>query len=86
LGFSRFKSVSIPEEDYTQYLRVRSLVQGASRRFLDILRSVNNYLDEDTRQEMGSWIWRRLFSRWQPISLRMFLIWMNICSRVLRGQ
>jgi hypothetical protein len=53
LGFTRFKSVSFPEEDYTQYLRARSLVQGASRRLLDILRSAYNYLDEDPRQEMG---------------------------------
>jgi hypothetical protein len=50
---TRFKGVSIPEEDYTQYLRARSLVQGASRRLLDILRSAFNYLDEDPRQEMG---------------------------------
>jgi len=53
IGLTRFKSVSIPEEDYTQYLRARSLVQGASRRLLDILRSAFNYLDEDPRQEMG---------------------------------
>jgi hypothetical protein len=50
---TRFRSVSIPEEDYTQYLRARNLVQGASRRLLDILRSAFNYLDEDPRQEMG---------------------------------
>lgn len=53
LEFTHFKSVSFPEEDYTQYLRARSLVQGASRRLLDILRSAFNYLDEDPRQEMG---------------------------------
>ena len=53
LGFTRFKSVSYPEEDYTQYLRARSLVQGTSRRLLDILRSVYNNLDEEPRQEMG---------------------------------
>ena len=53
VGWTHFKSVSIPEEDYTQYLRARSLVQGASRRLLDILRSAFNYLDEDPRQEMG---------------------------------
>ncbi len=53
LGWTRFKSVSFPEEDYTQYLRARNLVQGASRRLLDILRSAFNYLDEDPRQEMG---------------------------------
>ena len=50
---TQFKSVSIPDEDYTQYLRARNLVQGASRRLLDILRSAFNYLDEDPRQEMG---------------------------------
>ena len=53
LEITQFKSVSFPEEDYTQYLRARSLVQGASRRLLDILRSAFNYLDEDPRQEMG---------------------------------
>jgi hypothetical protein len=53
LAVTQFKSVSFPEEDYTQYLRARSLVQGASRRLLDILRSSFNYLDEDPRQEMG---------------------------------
>ena len=53
VALTRFKSVSIPEEDYTQYLRARNLVQGASRRLLDILRSAFNYFDEDPRQEMG---------------------------------
>jgi Mg-chelatase subunit ChlD len=50
---TRFKSVEFPEEDYTQYLRAKSLVQGTSRRLLDALRSALNYLDEDPRQEMG---------------------------------
>jgi len=53
VALTRFKSFSIPEEDYTQYLRARNLVQGASRRLLDILRSAFNFLDEDPRQEMG---------------------------------
>ena len=53
LALTRFKGASIPEEDYTQYLRARSLVQGANRRLLDILRSSFNFLDEDPRQEMG---------------------------------
>lgn len=53
MGWTRLKGVSFPEEDYTQYLRARSLVQGASRRLLDILRSAFNYLDEDPRQELG---------------------------------
>jgi len=53
MGLTRFKGVSIPQEDYTQYLRARRLAQGTSRRLLDILRSAFNYLDEDPRQEMG---------------------------------
>lgn len=51
--WTRLKGAYIPDEDYTQYLRARTLVQGASRRLLDILRSAFNYLDEDPRQEMG---------------------------------
>ncbi len=53
LALTRFKGADIPPEDYTQYLRARSYVQGTSRRLLDILRSAFNYLDEDPRQEMG---------------------------------
>ncbi len=53
MGLTRLKDVVFPEEDYTQYLRARSLVQGTSRRVLDILRSAYNYLDEEPRQEMG---------------------------------
>jgi nitric oxide reductase activation protein len=53
VAWTRLRGVSFAEEDYTQYLRARTLVQGASRRLLDILRSAFNYLDEDPRQEMG---------------------------------
>ncbi len=53
LALTRFKSAEFPEEDYTQYLRAKRLVQGTSRRLLDALRSALNYLDEDPRQEMG---------------------------------
>jgi len=53
VGWTRFKSVEFPEEDFTQYLRAKSLVQGASRRLLDALRTALDYLDEDPRQEMG---------------------------------
>ena len=53
VSLTRFKSVSFPDEDYSQYLRARSLMQGASRRLLDALREALNLLDEDTRQEMG---------------------------------
>jgi Mg-chelatase subunit ChlD len=50
---TRFKSIAFPDEDYSQYLRARSLMQGASRRLLDALRAALDLLDEDTRQEMG---------------------------------
>jgi hypothetical protein len=53
LGFTRFKAVEFPEEDYTQYLRAKSLVPGTARRLLDALRTAFDYLDEDPRQEMG---------------------------------
>jgi len=46
IGWTRFKSVSFPEEDYTQYLRARSLVQGASRRLMDALREAVDVYDE----------------------------------------
>jgi Mg-chelatase subunit ChlD len=53
ISVTNFKSVSFPEEDYTQYLRAKNIVQGASRRLLDALRTAFNYFDEDPRQEIG---------------------------------
>ena len=53
IGWTRFRGVSFPDEDYTQYLRAKGLVPGASRRLLDALREALNLLDEDPRQEMG---------------------------------
>ena len=53
VGETKFKSASFPEEDYSRYLRAKTLVQGASRRLLDVLRAALDYLDEDPRQEMG---------------------------------
>ncbi len=53
IGWTRLRGVSFPDEDYTQYLRAKSLVPGASRRLLDALREALNLLDEDPRQEMG---------------------------------
>jgi Mg-chelatase subunit ChlD len=50
---TRFKSVGFPEEDYTQYLRAKNLVQGTSRRLLEALRTALNTFDEDPRQEIG---------------------------------
>jgi len=50
---TRFKAVSFPDEDYTQYLRARTFIQGGSRRLLDSLRVAQDALDEDPGKEMG---------------------------------
>lgn len=50
---TKFKSVNIPDEDYTQYLRTRMLLKGGSRRLLDSLRVAQDALDEDPGKEMG---------------------------------
>ena len=50
---TRFKEVSFPDEDYSQYMRARVLLQGGSRRLLDSLRVAQDALDEDPGQEMG---------------------------------
>jgi hypothetical protein len=50
---TNFKSVSFPEEDYTHYLRTRTLLAGGSRRLLDSLRVAQDALDEDPGKEMG---------------------------------
>jgi len=50
---TRFKSITFPDEDYTQYMRARVLLQGGSRRLLDSLRVAQDALDEDPGKEMG---------------------------------
>jgi hypothetical protein len=50
---TRFKSISFPEEDYTQYFEARSLLAGGSRRLLDSLRVAQDALDEDPGKEYG---------------------------------
>jgi hypothetical protein len=50
---TRFKAIEFPEEDYTQYLRARTLLRGGSRRLLDSLRVAQDALDEDPRKEQG---------------------------------
>ena len=50
---TRFKSVEFPDEDYSQYVRARVLIQGGSRRLLDSLRVAQDALDEDPGKEMG---------------------------------
>ena len=50
---TRFKSIGFPDEDYTQYLRARTLLRGGSRRLLDSLRVAQDALDEDSGKEYG---------------------------------
>jgi Mg-chelatase subunit ChlD len=50
---TRLKSIGFPDEDYTQYLRARTFLQGGSRRLLDSLRVAQDALDEDPGKEMG---------------------------------
>lgn len=50
---TRFKSISFPDEEYTQYLQARSLLAGGSRRLLDSLRVAQDALDEDPGKEFG---------------------------------
>ena len=50
---TRFKSVGFPDEDYTRYLRARTLLRGGSRRLLDSLRVAQDSLDEDPGKEYG---------------------------------
>ncbi|MCW4052235.1 MAG: hypothetical protein NWE78_03360, partial [Candidatus Bathyarchaeota archaeon] len=50
---TRLRSVEFPEENYTKYLKIRTLLKGGSRRLLDSLRIAKDALDEDPRKEMG---------------------------------
>jgi hypothetical protein len=50
---TRLRSVGFPEENYTKYLKTRTLLKGGSRRLLDSLRIAKDALDEDPRKEMG---------------------------------
>jgi hypothetical protein len=52
-SWTKLKAVDFPDEDYTQYLRARFLLQGGSRRLLDSLRIAQDALDEDPGKEMG---------------------------------
>jgi nitric oxide reductase activation protein len=53
ISSTRLKSVEFPEEDYTQYIRARTLLKGGSRRLLDSLRVAQDALDEDPGKEYG---------------------------------
>lgn len=49
----RFTSFEYPNEDLAEYLRCRSLLSGAIRRILELLRGVKNIRGEDYRLESG---------------------------------
>jgi hypothetical protein len=50
---TKFRSISFPREDYSQYLNARALISGGSRRLLDSLRVAQDALDEDPGKEFG---------------------------------
>jgi len=51
--WTRFKSVSFPNEDYTQYLRAKELIRGTIRRLLNKLSMAQDALDEDAGKVYG---------------------------------
>ena len=50
---TKFSSFTFPEEDYTEYLRRRSILGSPIRRILEKLRLLKNVTGEDFRQEAG---------------------------------
>jgi hypothetical protein len=53
IEWTRFNSVSFPNEDYTRYLRAKELVRGTIRRLLNKLTIAKDYLDEDAGKLYG---------------------------------
>ncbi len=53
LASSRFKSIEIPPEDYSEYLRAREQIGGTSRRLLNNLIMATNFEFEDIRKMYG---------------------------------
>jgi len=51
--WTRFKSVSFSNEDYTRYLRAKEMVRGTIRRLLNKLTIAKDYLDEDAGKLYG---------------------------------
>jgi len=50
---SRFKSIEVPPEDYTEYLRARELIGGAAKRLLNNVIQATNFEFEDIRKKYG---------------------------------
>ena len=53
LPFTRFKSVKIPEQDYTEFLRVKSECKSEAHRLISSLLVARDALDEDPRKMYG---------------------------------
>ena len=53
LSSSRFKSIVIPPENYSEYLRTRQLIGGSSRRLLNRIVVATNFEFEDIRKKYG---------------------------------
>ncbi|PVX25931.1 MAG: hypothetical protein CW716_06980 [Candidatus Bathyarchaeum sp.] len=51
--WTRFKSVSFPNQDYTRYLRAKDIVRGTIRRLLNKLTIAKDALDEDAGKLYG---------------------------------
>jgi hypothetical protein len=50
---SRFKSIEVPPEDYTEYLRAREQIGGAAKRLLNNVIQATNFEFEDIRKKYG---------------------------------
>jgi hypothetical protein len=53
LSLTRFKSVEIPEQDYTEFLRVQSRCKTESHRLIESLLVARDAIDEDPRKMYG---------------------------------
>lgn len=53
LSLTRFRSISFPDEDYTEYLRAKTKTKSETRRLIDSLLVAFDALDEDPRKLFG---------------------------------
>ncbi|MCW4014999.1 MAG: hypothetical protein NWF06_01380 [Candidatus Bathyarchaeota archaeon] len=53
VAWTRFKSVTFPNEDYTTYLRAKEMIRGTIRRLLNRLCAAQDALDEDAGKVFG---------------------------------
>jgi len=53
LGLTRFKSVEFPDQDYSEYLRIKSRCKSEARRLIESLLVARDAIDEDPRKLYG---------------------------------